>query len=326
MAERDYIGATQERVVVFDGGMGATLEMFDLTQEDYGGLAGKCHEALVLNRPDVIEGVHTLDARGRCRGGRDRHLPGLAAEARGVGPRRAHARDQHQGGRNRPQGRRRGALRRRLDRPDRVPPRLHRPDPRRHLLRPPGRGLRRAGRGPGRRRRRPDHDRDRAGHPRGQGGDLRRPRGVREDRPDAADPVQRLAAAERRQDAARHRHPVGADDADRARRRRDRPQLLDRPRGHARRDPLPRRDLPAAGPLHPQRRPAAAGPRRRDDLPGRARAAGGDAGRVRRALRRRHRRRLLRDDARSTSPRSASGSTAAPPASARRRGRSRSPR
>src|SRR3982750_663459 len=38
--------------------MGATLEQFDLTPEDYGGLAGKCHEALVLNRPDVIQGVH----------------------------------------------------------------------------------------------------------------------------------------------------------------------------------------------------------------------------------------------------------------------------
>jgi 5-methyltetrahydrofolate--homocysteine methyltransferase len=38
--------------------MGATLEQFELTQEDYGGLEGKCHEALVLNRPDVIEGVH----------------------------------------------------------------------------------------------------------------------------------------------------------------------------------------------------------------------------------------------------------------------------
>src|SRR6478735_9158924 len=59
MAERDYIAAVKERVVVFDGGMGATLEQFDLTQEDYGGLEGKCHEALVLNRPDVIEGVHT---------------------------------------------------------------------------------------------------------------------------------------------------------------------------------------------------------------------------------------------------------------------------
>ena len=59
MAERDYIAAVNERVVVFDGGMGATLEQFDLTQEDYGGLLGKCHEALILNRPDVIEGVHT---------------------------------------------------------------------------------------------------------------------------------------------------------------------------------------------------------------------------------------------------------------------------
>src|SRR5512133_3272641 len=58
MAERDFLAATRERVVVFDGGMGATLEQFDLTQEDYGGLQGKCHEALVLNRPDVIQGVH----------------------------------------------------------------------------------------------------------------------------------------------------------------------------------------------------------------------------------------------------------------------------
>src|SRR5947209_11274290 len=61
---RDYRQAIARRVVVYDGGMGATLEQFDLTQEDYGGLQGKCHEALVLNRPDVIEGVHAsmLDA------------------------------------------------------------------------------------------------------------------------------------------------------------------------------------------------------------------------------------------------------------------------
>ena len=64
MSERDYLTAVRQRVVVFDGGMGATLEQFDLGPEDYGGLEGKCHEALVLNRPDVIEGVHTsmLDA------------------------------------------------------------------------------------------------------------------------------------------------------------------------------------------------------------------------------------------------------------------------
>ncbi len=55
---REYIDTVRRRTVVFDGGMGATLEQFDLTAEDYGGLKGKCHEALVLNRPDVIEGVH----------------------------------------------------------------------------------------------------------------------------------------------------------------------------------------------------------------------------------------------------------------------------
>jgi 5-methyltetrahydrofolate--homocysteine methyltransferase len=61
---RDFLQAIHSRVVIYDGGMGATLEQFDLTAEDYGGLQGKCHEALVLNRPDVIEGVHAsmLDA------------------------------------------------------------------------------------------------------------------------------------------------------------------------------------------------------------------------------------------------------------------------
>ncbi|MEA2306369.1 MAG: 5-methyltetrahydrofolate--homocysteine methyltransferase, partial [Solirubrobacteraceae bacterium] len=55
---RDYLKATRERVVVFDGGMGATLEQFDLSLEDDYKLPGRAHEALVLNRPDVIEGVH----------------------------------------------------------------------------------------------------------------------------------------------------------------------------------------------------------------------------------------------------------------------------
>ncbi len=56
---RDFLAATRERVVVFDGGMGATLEQFDLSLEDDYRLPGRCHEALVLNRPDVIEGVHS---------------------------------------------------------------------------------------------------------------------------------------------------------------------------------------------------------------------------------------------------------------------------
>src|SRR5213082_3601825 len=61
---RDFLAATRDRVVIFDGGMGATLEQFDLDLERDYRLPGRCHEALVLNRPDVIEGVHTsmLDA------------------------------------------------------------------------------------------------------------------------------------------------------------------------------------------------------------------------------------------------------------------------
>src|SRR4051812_10891301 len=55
---RDYLEAINSRVVIFDGGMGATLEQFDLSEQDYGGLKGKAHEALVLHRPDVIKGVH----------------------------------------------------------------------------------------------------------------------------------------------------------------------------------------------------------------------------------------------------------------------------
>src|SRR5437660_3169274 len=55
----DLLAALRERVVVYDGGMGATLEQFDLSLEDDYKLPGRCHEALVLNRPDVIEGVHT---------------------------------------------------------------------------------------------------------------------------------------------------------------------------------------------------------------------------------------------------------------------------
>jgi 5-methyltetrahydrofolate--homocysteine methyltransferase len=55
---RDYMAATRERVVVFDGSMGATLEQFDLSLEHDYKLPGRAHEALVLNRPDVIGDLH----------------------------------------------------------------------------------------------------------------------------------------------------------------------------------------------------------------------------------------------------------------------------
>src|SRR5436190_1522042 len=55
---RDFLAAARDRIIVFDGGMGATLEQFDLSLEQDYRLPGRCHEALVLNRPDVIQGVH----------------------------------------------------------------------------------------------------------------------------------------------------------------------------------------------------------------------------------------------------------------------------
>ncbi len=58
MSMRDFLAAVRDHVVVFDGGMGATLEQFDLDLERDYRLPGRCHEALVLNRPDVIQGVH----------------------------------------------------------------------------------------------------------------------------------------------------------------------------------------------------------------------------------------------------------------------------
>ncbi len=211
-----------------------------------------------------------------------------------MGPRGSHRRDQRQGRRDRPQGGRREPFRRRLDRADRPPAGLGRPDPRQDHLPGAGHGFHRAGGRPCAGRRRSDHHRDGPGHPRGQGRDLRRPGRVRSDRHDPSPSDLGLAAAERRQDAARHRHLGRADHALGAPGRRGRAQLLDRARGHARRHPLPRREFDRAGALHPQCRPAASGPRRRDDLPRKAGSAGREPRRVRRAIRGRHCRWLLR--------------------------------
>ena len=271
---RDFLAATRERIIVFDGGMGATLEQFDLSLEKDYRLPGRCHEALVLNRPDVIEGVHTsmLDAGAEVL--ETDTFQASRLKLGGVGPGGSHARDQPQGGADRPQGRRRGPLRGRRDRPDRLPARLRRPDARPDHLPGARDRLRRAGHRPDRGRRGPDHHRDHPGHPGAQGRGVRRAPGGQGARPRGPDPVQRLAPAPGRQDAPGHRHQRGAGHAGGAEGRRHRPQLLHRPRGHARRDPLPRRVQLGARALHPQRRPAAPGPQRRDDLPRGARAAG----------------------------------------------------
>ncbi len=123
---RDFLAATRERVVVFDGGMGATLEQFDLSLEDDYKLPGRAHEALVLNRPDVIEGVHAsmVEAGAEVVETDTFQASRLKLEEWGLGE---HTREINvKAAADRPQGGRRGALRRGLDRPHRPPPRLRR--------------------------------------------------------------------------------------------------------------------------------------------------------------------------------------------------------
>ncbi len=55
-----YLDALKERVLVFDGAMGTTLQTMNLTEADFGAkhLVG-CNDCLVLNSPATIEKVHT---------------------------------------------------------------------------------------------------------------------------------------------------------------------------------------------------------------------------------------------------------------------------
>ena len=55
----DYLQATRERVVIFDGGMGTGLQAKGLTADDFGGDALEgCNELLAVTRPDVIAELH----------------------------------------------------------------------------------------------------------------------------------------------------------------------------------------------------------------------------------------------------------------------------
>jgi 5-methyltetrahydrofolate--homocysteine methyltransferase len=59
LTSHPFLDTLRERVVVFDGAMGTSLQDRDLTPDDFGGpdLEG-CNEILVRTRPDVVESVH----------------------------------------------------------------------------------------------------------------------------------------------------------------------------------------------------------------------------------------------------------------------------
>ncbi len=54
-----YLEALAERVLIFDGAMGTSIQRLNLTAEDFGGEQYHgCNDYLVITRPDVIEDIH----------------------------------------------------------------------------------------------------------------------------------------------------------------------------------------------------------------------------------------------------------------------------
>src|SRR5712664_2365996 len=55
-----FLETLKERIVVFDGAMGTSLQVQNLTLDDFDGLRfGGCNEHLLITRPDAVENVHT---------------------------------------------------------------------------------------------------------------------------------------------------------------------------------------------------------------------------------------------------------------------------
>src|SRR5687768_15440192 len=67
VTESPYLRAIRERVLVFDGAMGTSIQLYNLTPEDFGGqsLEG-CNDYLVITRPDVIEEIHASFLEAGC--------------------------------------------------------------------------------------------------------------------------------------------------------------------------------------------------------------------------------------------------------------------
>ncbi|HEX6746350.1 MAG TPA: homocysteine S-methyltransferase family protein, partial [Longimicrobium sp.] len=62
-----YLSALAERVLVFDGAMGTSIQRYDLSASDFGGerLEG-CNDYLVISKPRVIEEIHASYMEAGC--------------------------------------------------------------------------------------------------------------------------------------------------------------------------------------------------------------------------------------------------------------------
>src|SRR5215207_123830 len=55
-----YLEALAQRVLIFDGAMGTSIDNFPLTAEDFGGQRTEGNrDYLVITRPDVIDQIHS---------------------------------------------------------------------------------------------------------------------------------------------------------------------------------------------------------------------------------------------------------------------------
>jgi 5-methyltetrahydrofolate--homocysteine methyltransferase len=54
-----YLAALGQRVLIYDGAMGTSIQRYKLGSEDFGGVQFEgCNDHLVLTRPDVIRDIH----------------------------------------------------------------------------------------------------------------------------------------------------------------------------------------------------------------------------------------------------------------------------
>ena len=267
-----YLEALAQRVLVFDGAMGTEFMARELDDAAFGGAAYHgCNEALVLNSPHIVTYIHEQYLEAGCdvletdsftasRLKLDEY--GLGAETPAINF---------------------GAARLAREAADRFST-PERPRFVAGALGPTGMLIsssdpalskitfdelaelyREQAVGADRRRRRSAADRDEPGFAGDESGDRRDHARVQSRRAARAD-SSAGDARRHRPHAARHRHRRRHRDARRAADRRHRFELLDRSRAHARCRALSGRQLALLRQRDPQRRPAADGRSRRDDL------------------------------------------------------------
>ncbi len=61
----DFLQTVRQRVVIYDGAMGTSIQQRRLTPDDFWGKEG-CNELLVLSRPDVIRQIHSEFLQAGC--------------------------------------------------------------------------------------------------------------------------------------------------------------------------------------------------------------------------------------------------------------------